>query len=59
LEQQTLYAYPFDELLSGADQLLNGADEQLMGLIALPLMASSNFKPATVKVEMYHEVLKN
>jgi hypothetical protein len=42
LEQQTLYAYPFDELL-------NGADEQLMGLMALPLMASSNFKPATVK----------
>ncbi len=35
-----------------------GADEQLMGLTALPLMASSNFKPATVKVEMYHEVLK-
>jgi hypothetical protein len=36
-------------LLFASLNLLNGADEQLMGLMALPLMASSNFKPATVQ----------
>jgi hypothetical protein len=39
----------FTGYLFASLNLLNGADEQLMGLMALPLMASSNFKPATVK----------
>jgi hypothetical protein len=52
LEQQTLYAYPFDELL-------NGADEQLMGLMALPLWQVQTSNQQQLKVEMYHEVLKN